>query len=100
MTEVKQNLTPPTAKPAKEPKPPKEKKEGAARRGNFSVLYPETAKITVLAETNPKKVGSKAHVRFEWYYKSKTVGEFFAADKTHGYNDITYDVGHGFIKVG
>jgi len=95
-----QNLVPPTEKAPKAPKAPKEKKEPSVRRSNFETLYPRSAPLAVLAETNPKKAGSKAFERFAWYYKVKTVGEFLDADATHGYNDVTYDVGHGFIKVG
>lgn len=114
---AQQDLTPPTkakkskangeAKAAKEPKAPKEKKETS--RTKLAKQYPEDAPLTLLVSSNPKKVGSAAHARFELYASSKTVGDFFAstANLMHGekknpgtYADITYDVGHGFIKVG
>lgn len=112
------DLTPPTAeKPRKakkaangEAKPEKAPKaEKASSRAKLSKVYPEDAKITVLAETNPKKPGSAAAAIFEFYKDAKTVGDFFAAtanftfkDKKRPgtYADITYDVGHGYIKVG
>lgn len=120
-TEV--DLTPPSdSKPAKkgrkkkeavtgeggavaEAKPAKEK----SARSNLSKMYPEDAVITVLAEKNPKKAGSAAASIFEFYQSGKTVGDFFAATAAHEFNgkkrpatyaDITYDVGHGYIKVG
>lgn len=115
------DLTPPTeAKPKRQRKPKKEAAaEGApvkeaspkpaSSRSNLSKMYPEDAVITVLAEKNPKKAGSAAAAIFEFYQTGKTVGDFFAAtaefhfkDKKRPgtYADITYDVGHGYIKVG
>lgn len=81
--------------PAKDAKEPTEKK---ARRSRHSDLYPEDAKITMLAEGNPKKVGSKSHARFEGYTGATTVGDALAAGVT--YADIIHDVGHQFISVG
>lgn len=120
------DLTPPSeapkakAKRAKKEKVPKAEKEakpeaGAqTRKSKLSALYPEDAEITLLVEGNPKKQGSRAHAVFEFYKDSKTVGDFFAAsagvtiknkdgeERVYGgdYGDITYDVGHGYIKVG
>jgi len=117
------DLTPPTEKPKRQRKPKKEKVEGASEeaageapvakaassRTNLSKMYPEDAVITVLAEKNPKKAGSAAAAIFEFYKSGQTVGDFFAAtaeftfkDKKRPgtYADITYDVGHGYIKVG
>jgi hypothetical protein len=102
MSEV--DLTPPSTKPdaktkgAKTAKGEKAKKEPKVRRSAFASIYPEDAPITVLAEKNPKKEGSKARERFEHYFKSKTVGDFLAAGGT--YADIAYDVGRAHIKVG
>jgi hypothetical protein len=119
------DLTPPTEKPkrasrkksnptaategapadAEVQKPAKEK----SARSNLAKVYPEDATITVLAEKNPKKAGSAAAAIFEFYKSGQTVGDFFAAtagfsfkDKKRPgtYADITYDVGHGYIKVG
>jgi hypothetical protein len=113
------DLTPPTEKPkrAKKAKAPKTeaefKGEAPAKepssRSNLSKIYPEDAVITVLADKNPKKAGSAAAAIFEFYKSGQTVGDFFAAtanfsfkDKKRPgtYADITYDVGHGYIKVG
>lgn len=89
---------PKAPKEPKAPKAPKEKKEASMARSQFAKLYPEDAPVTVLAEKNPKKVGSKAHARFELYKDCKTVGEFLAKGGT--YSDIAYNVGRSFIKVG
>ncbi len=116
------DLTPPTEKPKRQRKKKEAAVEGAAAseqatespkpastRSNLSKMYPEDATITVLAEKNPKKVGSAAAAIFEFYKSGQTVGDFFAAtaefvfkDKKRPgtYADITYDVGHGYIKVG
>jgi hypothetical protein len=86
----------------------------APRKSKLSALYPEDAEITVLVEGNPKKAGSRAAEVFGFYRTSKTVGDFFAATahivttnkegeikkRPGDMGDITYDVGHGYIKVG
>lgn len=122
MTEVapELDLTPPAkpekaakaAKESKAPKAPKEPKpeKAPSNRVKLAKTYPEDAKLEVLVEGNPKKPGSRAFQIFEFYRTSKTVGEFFAATAEYvapsgkkqpgTYGDITYDVGHGFIKVG
>ncbi len=114
------DLTPPTEKPKRQRKPKKEaaaegtelvpeKAKTASSRSNLSKMYPEDAVITVLAEKNPKKAGSAAAAIFEFYKSGQTVGDFFAATASFSfkdkkrpgtYADITYDVGHGYIKVG
>lgn len=100
--------SPVVVKEPKEPKAPKAPKENS-NRANLGKLYPEDAKLEVLVTSNPKKAGSAAAAIFEYYKDAKTVGDFFAAtakfefkDKARPgtYADITYDVGHGFIKVG
>lgn len=78
-------------------KPDKPKKEPSVRRSNFENIYPKSAKVTLLVESNPKKQGSKARERFEGYTGAKTIGDAIAAGVT--YQDVAYDVGHGFIKV-
>lgn len=109
--EPKKAKEPKAEKEPKEPKPKKEKVEKApSNRANLSKMYPEDAKLEVLAAANPKKAGSRAHAIFEFYKTSKTVGDFFAATAEYvapsgkkqpgTYSDITYDVGHGYIKVG
>lgn len=78
-----------------EGKAPKEK---SVSRSNFSKLYPEDAPVKLLVETNPKKEGSAARERFQYYFDSATVGDYLAKGGT--YQDVAYDIGRGFIKVG
>lgn len=77
---------------------PKPKKEPTVRRSKFEELYGEKDKITLLVDTNPKKEGSKARERFQHYFSSKTVQDYLQLGGT--YQDIAYDVGRQFIKVG
>lgn len=70
----------------------------AANRTNFSKLYPEDSKLTLLVDTNPKKKGSKSAARFEGYTGAQTVGEARAKGVT--YQDIAYDIAREYIKVG
>ena len=102
-----QKATPPSgainsgAQPTGEPKAkkePKPKAESTVNRTNFSKLYPEDAAVKLLVAENPKKKGSKSRERFEGYTGAKTVGDALAKGVT--YQDIVYDVGHGFIQVG
>lgn len=72
-------------------KAPKAKREG---RGD---KYPATAKITLLAEKNPKREGSASHARFAAYVSGQTVAEALAAGLTTG--DFHHDVAHGFISI-
>lgn len=95
----------PKAPPAPAKKAPaKAKKEGEdkpkATRSRFSEIYPDDAKVEITTPegANPKRPGSKAHEVFELYRTNKTVGEFLAAGGN--YNDIAYNVGRNFIKVG
>jgi len=87
-----------TATTAKTAKAPKEPKEKSVNRSNFAKLYPEDAPLKLLVESNPKKKGSKSATRFEGYTGADTVGAALAAGVT--YQDIAYDVGRGFIKIG
>lgn len=95
------DLTPPTApvKTSKKAKAPKAEGEAAApkapRTSRLKEQYPDSAKITVLVESNPKRGKSKE--RFEGYTGSATVGEALAKGVT--YADLAWDVGHGLIKV-
>ncbi len=68
-----------------------------SNRSNFSKLYPEDAKLTLVATENPKKKGSKSAARFDGYTGAATIGAALANGVT--YQDIAYDVGRGFIKV-
>lgn len=79
-------------------KAPAEKKEPSGQRTIFKDLYPEDAPLKATVEKNPKKAGSKAAERFEYYFTSETVGDFLAKGGT--YQDIAYDLPRGFIKVG
>lgn len=69
-----------------------------SNRSNFSTMWPKEAKVTLLVKENPKKEGSKARERFQHYFNSKTVGDYLAAGGT--YQDIAYDNGRQFIKIG
>lgn len=81
-------------------------------KSKLSKLYPEDAVIRLTVEGNPKKPGSWAHKAFACYKDGMTVGDFFAATadltaekdgevrkRQATYGTITYDVGHGYIKV-
>ena len=94
------DATTPPGKPAKPKKEKAEKKEPTVRRSKFADIYPDDAKITVLAEKNPKKEGSAANTRFELYGSCATVKDFIAKAGNKGYSDIAYNVGRAFIKVG
>ena len=75
-------------KPAKEAKPSKEVKAHTADKRT----------ITVLAEKNPKREGSKSYDQFQLYYKNKTVEKFLAAGGTTA--DLRYDQKHENIELG
>lgn len=67
--------------------------------------FPDTAKITVVAETNPKRPGTKAHAKWQLYAKAKTVGDVIAAfvaakhPKRRALSALRWDEAHGFIKI-
>ena len=82
----------------KKAKAPKEPKEPSVNRSNFAKLYPEDATVQLLVDKNPKKAGSKSAERFEAYSGSATVGDYLSKGGT--YQDIAYDVGRGFVKIG
>ena len=75
-----------------------DKPKSTVQRTNFSKKWPEDAAVTLLVAENPKKEGSKARERFQHYFSSKTVGDYRAAGGT--YQDIAYDLGREFIKIG
>lgn len=58
---------------------------------------PLTAKITLLAATNPKRPGCAAEKRFALYETGKTVETFLNEGGTTP--DLVYDAAHGFISV-
>jgi hypothetical protein len=61
--------------------------------------FADTAKITVLAKTNPKTPKTASYDRFKLYYRKgcKTVADALKLGITRG--DIRWDVAHGFIAV-
>jgi hypothetical protein len=85
------------AAPAKE-EAPAEKAKPKVNRSNFKEMWPADAKLTLNVTENPKKEGSKARERFQYYFTSKTVGDYLGQGGT--YQDIAYDLGRAFIKVG
>ena len=93
MNDAAPSLTPPT-KPAKAEK---EKKEPTVRRSKFEEIYPPAAAVTLLVKENPKKEGSAARERFQYYFSGKTVQDYLTAGGT--FQDIAYDVGRNFISV-
>jgi hypothetical protein len=76
----------------------KEKKAPTVRRSKFEKLYPEDSAVKLLVTENPKKEGSASRERFQHYFKASTVGAYLAAGGT--YQDLAYDVGRQFVKVG
>jgi len=79
----------------KAPKLPK-KPGSAAKRGAPS-KYPLTAKILVVAESNPKRSGTLAYEEFELYKKAKTVGDYVKMGGQLAY--LNYDAKRKFIKI-
>jgi len=74
---------------------PKEASAVIGVRGPKGV--PETAVITLLTATNPKREGSKAHERFAKYVDGQTVKQALDAGVLTA--DLVYDATHGFIKI-
>lgn len=97
----KDPLEPPSTKTEKSAKGEKkektEKKEVTPKKSKFQLLYPDSSKIKLLVEENPKKEGSKAREKFAHYFTTTNVGDFIAAGGT--YSTIAYDVGRKFIEV-
>lgn len=65
---------------------------------------PESAVITVLADANPKREGSKAATVFGHYVSGMTIGEFADALDAAGLGkestpNLVYDAKHGFISI-
>ena len=58
---------------------------------------PTNAVITLLATSNPKRVGSAAHHKFSLYKTGMTQQEFLDAGGTTP--DLVYDSAHRFISV-
>lgn len=71
-----------------------EKKERSPR---LSLKLIGDNKITILSKTNPKREGSAAHKKFEWYKDGQTVTEFLEAGGS--FADLRYDLTKGYIAV-
>ena len=67
--------------------------------------FPDTAKIVVVSEANPKRPGTKAHAKWALYKGCKTVAEVIAAFVAKGHakrralSALRWDEGHGFIEI-
>ena len=72
-------------------------KPAGTGRGRKAELADDTA-ITLLQASNPKRVGSESHGRYELYRKSKTIGAYLAAGGRRG--DLKWDTDHGYIRLG
>jgi hypothetical protein len=92
------------------PAPVKVEKAPKASNGNTRGPKPthdDTAVITLLANTNPKRAGTASYTRFALYRTGMTVGQFLdAAHKLDGSfgrgrwrSDLDWDVRHGSISV-
>lgn len=58
-----------------------------------------TAIITLIAETNPKRAGSKAHAMFEHYVSGMTVDAFIESVGAGATATLVYDTAHSFISI-
>ncbi len=66
----------------------------------------ETAVITLLVDSNPKREGSKANAVFSHYESGQTIAEFCAALEAtdpemvkEATPNLVYDAKHGFIEI-
>jgi len=88
-------------KKTKKEKVAKTVKEGQvadkAPRDRTSKNFNKDATITLLVDKNPKREGSKTHVRFENYRSSATVGDFITLGGTYG--DLSWDSARGFVSI-
>jgi len=71
----------------------------AAARSRGPRGVPETAVITVLADSNPKREDSQSHIDFAKYATGMTVGEFCDAVGKRATPHLVYDAAHGFISI-
>jgi len=79
--------------PSNEPDNPIGKKGARGPKG----VNIDASKITILAEKNPKREGTKAHARFELYKDGMSVREYLeAGGRTSA---VKYDLAHEFIKL-
>lgn len=59
----------------------------------------ESAVITVLVDSNPKRAGSQSHTDFDQYRTGMTVAEFCDVIGKRGTPHLVYDAAHGFISI-
>lgn len=92
--------------PAKKAAHVVEESAEAAPRTRGPRGVPETAVITLLVETNPKREGSKAHAVFSHYESGQTIADFCAALEAtdaemvkEATPNLVYDAKHGFIEI-
>lgn len=76
----------------------------AAPRSRGPKGVAETAVITLIAPSNPKRPGSKAFIAFSHYTNGMTVGEYADAMSKSGIAEqatpnLVYDSKHGFIEI-
>lgn len=67
--------------------------------GGTRSRLPDDGVIHMLRDTNPKRLGSAAHPRFELYKEGQTVKEYKELNKDFGSADLAWDIDHGFIRV-
>ena len=68
-----------------------------AARDRTSRNFDKTAVITLNAEKNPKREGSKSHTRFAVYKTGQTVEQFIVGGGTYG--DLAWDSARGYISI-
>lgn len=74
----------------------KVEKEEVGKRGR-AASYSDDQKITLVEKTNPKRAGTDAHKRYEYYKTCKTVGEF--VKKGGSYADLRWDAEREYITI-
>ena len=82
---------------AKRAKKEKATTNGTGHRGR-APAFADDAKITVLADENPKRKGTAAHKQFEMYRSGMLVGT--AVEKGVPRASLNYDVAHKYISIG
>lgn len=94
------------AKAAPAPAPAVEEAEAPTPRTRGPRGVPESAVISLLVETNPKREGSKAHAVFSHYEDGQTIADFCAALEAtapemvkEATPNLVYDAKHGFISI-
>jgi len=87
----------PKKTPAKKTTTPAKKKVAPAPSVTVETPDTDSAKITLLAESNPKREGSAAHGRFALYKSGMTVSEYLAAGGTR--SDLRWDAARNFVRI-